>query len=408
VRPSEQRTADGAGVPVRAVTRGPGYSHFFGYYEKTPWSGDGRRLLALRTDVEGRMPAPGDATAVVLLDLSKKVPISRKVAETTAWNWQQGPMLQWLPGAPNTRIVYNDRLLGRDLFVAVVRDLSTGEEGCLPRPVYAVSHAGDAALSLDFVRLAACRPTTGYPLVREPEAVPPAPDGDGVWRMDLATGDAHLLLSFARLVRAAADAGDPGALTTGGPHWVEHLMWAPGDARFLFLLRRAEAGGLVSHLFTADSRDGSDLRHLCGPGVVSHFDWRTQAEIVAWAQPAPGGPKGFFAIEDREGGAVTPVGEGVLTADGHCSFSPDRRWMLTDAYPDAERRSPLLLYRWSDGARFDLGRFTQPPELTGHCRCDLHPRWSRDGRQVCIDSAHEGGRRQMYVLDVSAIVGGAT
>jgi hypothetical protein len=49
------------------------------------------------------------------------------------------------------------------------------------------------------------------------------------------------------------------------------------------------------------------------------------------------------------------------------------------------------------GRRIDRGRFYSPPELAGACRCDLHPRWSRDGRRVCFDSAHEG-TRQMYLL----------
>jgi hypothetical protein len=38
-----------------------------------------------------------------------------------------------------------------------------------------------------------------------------------------------------------------------------------------------------------------------------------------------------------------------------------------------------------------------PWDSTG--RCDLHPRWNRDGTQVCFDSAHEG-ERQVYAIDV--------
>ena len=100
---------------------------------------------------------------------------------------------------------------------------------------------------------------------------------------------------------------------------------------------------------------------------------------------------------------VDIVGEGVLTCDGHCSWSPDRRWVLTDTYPDAENIRTLILYHPETATRVDIGRFYSPPDLKGPIRCDLHPRWSRDGKQVCIDSAHED-TRQMYVLDVEHIV----
>ena len=49
-----------------------------------------------------------------------------------------------------------------------------------------------------------------------------------------------------------------------------------------------------------------------------------------------------------------------------------------------------------------LGSFHADPGLGKENRCDLHPRWSRDGRQVCIDSVHES-QRQMYVIDVSSL-----
>jgi hypothetical protein len=53
--------------------------------------------------------------------------------------------------------------------------------------------------------------------------------------------------------------------------------------------------------------------------------------------------------------------------------------------------------------RHDLGSFYADPGLSKENRCDLHPRWSRDGTEVCIDSVH-GEDRQMYIVDVSGIV----
>jgi hypothetical protein len=83
----------------------------------------------------------------------------------------------------------------------------------------------------------------------------------------------------------------------------------------------------------------------------------------------------------------------------------DFRWhRLTDTYPRAKPYRTLILYDLRSGRRTDIGRFYSPPEITGEIRCDLHPRWSRDGRQVCFDSAHEG-HRQVHAADVSRVVG---
>jgi len=48
----------------------------------------------------------------------------------------------------------------------------------------------------------------------------------------------------------------------------------------------------------------------------------------------------------------------------------------------------------------DVGSFRHPGHIRGDWRCDLHPRWSRDGRLITFDSVHEGSR-QIYVADVS-------
>ena len=100
------------------------------------------------------------------------------------------------------------------------------------------------------------------------------------------------------------------------------------------------------------------------------------------------------------------IGRDVLVENGHMTFSPvSTRWMLSDTYPDDQTHERFLfLFDMQTGERRNLGSFYATPALSKENRCDLHPRWSRDGRQVCIDSVHEG-QRQMYLLDVSSIVG---
>jgi hypothetical protein len=268
----------------------------------------------------------------------------------------------------------------------------SGARRILPLPVYAVTRDGAAAVTLNFSRLHHQRPGYGYAGVPDPWIDHLAPAGDGISWMDLRSGAHRLILSLAQL-----RAYRPEPSMDGAVHRVNHLLFSPDDSRFIFLhrWRRPDERGQHTRMFTARP-DGTDL-HLAAAEGVSHFDWRDPGHILAWARRVPPGAR-YFLLADGERDAQV-LGEGVLTEDGHCSYSPDRRWVLTDTYPDARHERTLLLYHPESGRRIDLGRFYSPPELAGACRCDLHPRWGRDGRRVCFDSAHEG-TRQMYVLDV--------
>ena len=99
------------------------------------------------------------------------------------------------------------------------------------------------------------------------------------------------------------------------------------------------------------------------------------------------------------------IGQRILDVygDGHSSFSPNRRWILTDTYPDKSRKQHLLLYEVTTEKLIELGSFFSPLKFSNALRCDLHPRWSPDGQAISIDSTYQG-QRMTYILDVSSIV----
>ena len=63
------------------------------------------------------------------------------------------------------------------------------------------------------------------------------------------------------------------------------------------------------------------------------------------------------------------------------------------------------LFHVASGKVVPLGLFHSPKEYTGEWRCDTHPRFSRNGKLVTIDSPVEGQGRQMHLIDISGIVG---
>ena len=376
---------------ARPITTGPNH-HFFGYYEKCPWDRSGRYHLAMEVPFIDRMPKADDVLTAGMIDLAEGNRF-QPLAQTTAWCWQMGTMLRWLPGAEDRLITYNIRK--GDGFAAAIRDVQSGEERQLPLPIYTISPDGRYALTLNFARLGRLRPGYGYEAQREPWAGEKHPAQDGIWRMDMNSGEARLLFSYDQ-----AAATKPKDSMKDAEHWFNHIQINTDGTRFAFLHRWKQPGAKSWETRTWTlSADGADPYVIADDGYWSHYDWRDRDHLIAHAAHGP--KRGYFLFTDRTDKAE-PIADGVLTTDGHCSFPPDRRWMLTDTYPDRERMRTLILYRMADGKRVDIGRFFAPPQIDGPMRCDLHPRWSRDGRQVSIDSAHEGAR-QIYVLDVSSV-----
>ncbi len=402
VWPYQARSADDAfqaNVPVRVITRGPRH-HWFGYYDKRQFDPSDRFVLSNEVPFEHRSPTADDAITVGYVDLANDDKWT-SIGESRAWCWQQGCMLQWVPNTAST-VIWNDR--EGDQFVSRLLDVKSGVGRTLPHAIYTLSPDGKTAITTDFRRLNELRPGYGYAGIEDPNRDVMRPDDVGIWRMDLATGEAKLIVSVAQ----AAEIGEQTPDMADGKHYFNHLLFNTDGTRFIFLHRwRPDRGrgNFRTRMFTANA-DGSDLFVLDPSGNTSHFIWRDPRHVCAWTQPK-GKPAGFYLFEDRTD-EVTPVGPGVMTVNGHNTYLPIGEtgdWILNDTYPDKERMQTVYLYHVPTNARFDFGRFPSPAVYTGEWRCDTHPRSSHDGRLVCIDSPHGKAGRQLHLLDVSGVVG---
>lgn len=378
---------------VKPVTQGPKH-HFFGYYDKSPWNESGRLLLAHEAGFNDRPPRLQDSVDIGVVHLADGCRFER-LATVHAWNWQQGAMPQWHPQSTECDFFHNDRQAGH--FVGVLRNSDGKVLNQYARPIYAVTPDGRYGFSLNFARLQIHRPGYGYSGGIDPYADEFAPAQDGIHRIDLTTGDSILLVSLAQLAGL-----DPHDEMQGVHHWVNHIQASPTSRRFAFfhLWRRADSGW-GGRLFTMDT-DGRNLKCVLDGGMVSHYDWMDDDNILIWARQPMVGDRFFLC--NVMNGAIRVIGESVLTEDGHCSFSPDRHWVLNDTYPDRFGMRVLMLYHLANDKRIDIARLYSPKERWwGEIRCDLHPRWSRDGRSVCVDSVHSG-ERQIYVADVGSLL----
>ena len=414
-------------VPCRRVGTS-GRHHFFGYYNKTNWDRTGRYLLAHEVAMLEARLTPELSATVGYFDLADGGNF-HAAGETTAWNWQMGAQLQWLDGMPGRQIIYNIRsndsgsvCLG---FASEIRDLDSGKGRKLPAPVYLVAPDSSFALCVDYRRLYVTHETIGYSENMARRTFANCPADDGIYHMNLLSGDTRLIASYQDL-----RAFHPRKSMENAIHWVSHIESNPSSSRIVFLHRwteRVEDETCFLHRLITMNPDGSDMRLLeCSdhplpqlqdsfdPGAVGTFDyekseyqishplWQDDRHIVVWSPHK--GSIHYHLYTDADGGDVRIIGRDVLTENGHMSFSPvSPNWLLSDTYPDSAMNERLLfLYDMRGRTRHELGHFYADPKLGKENRCDLHPRWRRDGKQICIDSVHEH-ERQMYILDVSSL-----
>lgn len=398
---------------VRTITKGPRH-HWFGYYDKQQFDSTNTKVLSNQVAFEHRTPTPDDKVAVGYVDTANQ---DRwvKVGHSAAWGWQQGCMLQWRPATTNNiealgqEVVWNDRV--DDGYICRVKNIKTGLDRVLPRPIYTLSSDGRYALSADFARIQRMRPGYGYVGLRSRCHQDKAPEDAGIWRMDMETGQSSLIFSLAD----AAAIDHQGQSLKDKWNYFNHLLISPNSERFIVLHRWREStsdgpdaeptGRFHTRMFTVNA-DGSERYILDPDGHTSHFIWRDSNQVCAWTKPKDK-PSAFYVFTDQSR-EVHPVGEGVMTLNGHNTYVPGTNWewILNDTYPDRKNREQTpYLYHVPSNRRIDLGHFHLPPKYSGEWRCDTHPRCSNDGKTVCIDSPHTGNGRQIHLIDISPIIG---
>ncbi len=366
--------------------------YFFGYYDRCPWNASQSLHLALKVPQCERIPTRGERAEIGFL--RQDGASFERVASTRCWCHQQGSMTLWLTHLQDA-FIFNDYDEKENRLIARVFQIAKGEVGRYELPIYSISPDGRWGVSLNFGR----NPRRGYSYADAllPDARHPDMDGDGVFLVDLHSGASRLLVSYRELFAAHPVPYDVDDMFV----WMDHAIFNCDSSRLLFLFRHCynslACDKWRTHMFTVGV-DGKEL--LCPlpdfywKGMISHQIWgRTPREVLIDANWRGHGTEYVIFDERTLPLRAERVSKG-LGPMGHLLFSPDGEWMLADTYPDSSGFQRLALVRCATGEVREIGRFGhfQTAGTSVDVRCDLHPRWSRDGSLITVDSIHIGAR----------------
>ena len=390
-------------VPARVITKGPNY-HWFGYYDKLQFDPTNRFVLCMEVDFEGRSPKPEDEIKIGMIDLQNDDKWI-ELGTSKAWGWQQGCMLQFVPGS-DSLVIWNDRKDKQ--FVSHLFNIYTKKQKILPFAIYALSPDGIHAVTTDFNRIQDTRPGYGYAGIEDPNKDDLAPDNAGIYVCNLQTREKRLIITYRQMVAMPAlPDNDANTDRSTQKNWFNHLLFNTDGSRFIFLHRwkaksKRDVGGFATLMYTSDL-NGENINLVDPSNYTSHFIWKNKNQIAAWTVQPSNGP-GFYVFTDGQPEKTTVLNQEKMPVNGHNTYLPNNKnWILNDSYPDENRFQHVYLYNTETDEKIQVGDFYAPNEYRGEWRCDTHPRTGNDGKLVCIDCPVENGGRQLILMDISKI-----
>ena len=369
------------------ISPNDGYEYFFGYYDKSPWDITDRYMISLRVKNAHKKPDSTDVAEVVVFD-TKENNNMEVIGTTHCWNTQQGCMAQWLGPNFSDKIIYND--FRDNKFVSVIYNFSAKqEEKVFDMPIYDVSKDGSFALTLDFTRLHRLRKGYGYANIKEETRKEKCPDKPCIWKIDFKSGKISPVIKYTDLANFETRKEMENA-----EHKVNHIMISPNGKRFMVLHRWFKHNEKFTRLVTM-SIDGTDMYNLSDDNFVSHCCWKNDKEILSFLNKKETG-KHYYLMKDKTNEYHMQWEE--LNTDGHCTYSPNGKYVITDIYPNRKRIASVYLCEENKHSKKLVSVFA-PFKYDNDVRCDLHPRWDHKNEKICIDSVYEG-KKGLYIINV--------
>ena len=406
------------------------FSDWFGYYNYDTLNINQQKLLSNRANFDGVAPEKGMTIELGYYNLPNG--IWCHIANSDSWNWQQGAMMQWIPGDDNRdKIIYNTSKENR--LISQIYDINTQTTNDIDWPIYGITPDGKKSISIELERSRWCR-AYHYKSVENPNMDGRVVEGDGIFEIDLINNTRKRIISIQNIINT-----DYRSYFENCKHWLEHIMISPSGNKFCFLHRFSPE----SNVFKYETRlcvaniDGSNLQVIPNWDKYrwSHFGWKSDDEfaiytvesgklVSSYAKQISNTKKTakkslkqnimgllvslvrfvpkdvrkklkgnndyyqYYRLNDNKFEHIGDWKQSFFDIDGHPSFTHDGRYMITDSYPDKKGYQRLIVFDTQTKKGIIVGKFFA--NYKGNpASCDLHPKLCRNNDYLVVDTAYD-------------------
>ncbi|KDR94653.1 hypothetical protein SAMN02745945_02611 [Peptoclostridium litorale DSM 5388] len=348
---------------------------FFGYYDISPFQNDKLAYISVKKDEK--------EADIIIRDIETGK--EKTVGATSAWNWQQGSRLRWVPNRQD-HVIYND--FENNQFVTKIVDISSGEIAVKQWPFYDIDYTGRIGITLDFLRLGVMRPGYGY--TNLPYVEPQSLNDEGITIVDLLEETTKKVITYELISKVMGQNENTNNYENS---YINHLSFSPSGNKFLFFwIQIAENNIHKANLLVYDI-EKAELTVLEKELSVSHYDWIDDESIVVTAYDKNRTCRYYIY---NVNGERQDFMHDILVGDGHPTWIGNGK-VITDTYVDKKGYQKVLLIDINGEKVDQLVDIYSTHKHVGERRCDLHPRVDAETEHICFD-ADVNGHRKLYLL----------
>ena len=317
------------------------------------------------------------------------------------------------PDAPDTQFFFNDRDPETNRIYCVLFDIEQNRRvreyrfEDTPLGNGGIRQNGGSFAGINYGRIARLRPVTGYPDAYDwnPEAL--HPEDDGVFTVDIESGEKRMLVSFQQM-RDELINRYPGIDTT--PIFINHTLWnRDGDRLFFFVRRHFNRSPARVNVPMTIHADGSGLTEQM-IFIGGHPEWELGTHMIGVvprivadgsSSDSDAGER-LVRYDSEEQQIIDELGSSEIFPDpgNDVALSPDAKWIVQGF--KEEGRNAYAVYRRSDSAWAHTTWFDQRQYDSGPLRIDAAPKWNRASDQILFPSLTDEAQptRQLFLIRV--------
>ncbi|MDC1047414.1 hypothetical protein OAQ96_01860 [Alphaproteobacteria bacterium] len=354
---------------------------FFGYYDLDPFN---QKLNEVLIHIKSKKTNK--------VSLAKYNLITKKICifdTSELWNFQFGARLSWLK---NNKISANKTYNGEAKnYIWKLENNKISISTIIDFPIFDWNYDASKGLTLNFFELDKFR--KGYGYLSDKVKNPIKNSSLYIYHIVSNTLEEVITL-FQAKKKIFYNKKNPNIYNE---HF-NHPKWSPDGSSFLVLyVFNTDINRQTKLIYYNISLKKMKIWSNEDSEIISHFCWVSNNEFIFSGKMINTNFGYFRGFIDSH--KFLKINEITIPSDGHPSFNISSNTMVLDTYPDRYSEQNLYYLDFTVNKFVKICSLLSPLKYIDNNKCDLHPRITKNGKMIIIDSSYTGDRTILIIED---------